>query len=204
MGPRTFFSNSFMVKEFLSNCGGERGSLGAHLPRGPVGKIIETYPLKMDGCYVSFGEGKSRSKDGFQHFCPFLLASFVMFWKTLRFCLVFGGHLFFVLFFWGKSLGLWSSIPMISTTREKSPTSPRNDQVDGFRSPNPLSVPYAIFVFKGGKWHFSNPHAGGLMCFFINGRKHSDQQHPFNLSREQKSHRVLEPSTVITVVTKRH
>ena len=70
-----------MVKEFLSNCGGERGSLGAHLPRGPVGKIIETYPLKMDGCYVSFGEGKSRSKDGFQqHFCPnFFGPVFVMF-----------------------------------------------------------------------------------------------------------------------------
>ena len=67
-----------MVKEFLSNCGGERGSFGAHLPRGPVGKIIETYPLKMDGCYVSLGEGVNPGQRTVSNniSAPIFLASF--------------------------------------------------------------------------------------------------------------------------------
>ena len=36
VGPQTFHQQC--MKEFLSNCGGERGSLGAHLPRVPCGQ----------------------------------------------------------------------------------------------------------------------------------------------------------------------
>ena len=54
-------SPTVYVSEFLSNCGGERGSSGAHLPRGPVGKIIDIlvygYP-KMDKLY----NGKPHDK----------------------------------------------------------------------------------------------------------------------------------------------
>lgn len=64
--------------EGISGSGGEFGEACGSLFRGPVGKIIETYPLKMDGCYVSLGEGVNPGQRTVSNniSAPIFLASF--------------------------------------------------------------------------------------------------------------------------------